>query len=128
VKSDSEMIESSRYAPTCSFTPGWSRTIWPADTPRIATWLCPGPRFCTVKPATFAATSSMSSAPRARSSPSVGAAIEKGTSERLCSRSMAVTVTSSELRGSRVKSAVEAAPTSTCRLCPPKPLSATETV
>jgi hypothetical protein len=105
VKSDSEMIESSRYAPTCSLTPGWSRTIWPADTPRIATWLCPGPRFWTVKPATLAATPSMFSAPRDRRSASEGAAIENGTSPTFCSRSMAVTVTSSSPRGSREKSA-----------------------
>src|SRR3989442_11466892 len=34
VNSDSEITDSSRYAPTSSFTPGWSREIWPEDAPR----------------------------------------------------------------------------------------------
>ena len=46
------MTDSSRYTPTCSLTPGWSRTIWPAEAPRMATWLWPGPRFCTLNDAT----------------------------------------------------------------------------
>ena len=74
-------------------TPGWSRTIWPAETPRIAIWLWPGPRFCTEKPATLAETSSMLRAPRLRSACCVGATIEKGTDCRSSSRLRAVTVT-----------------------------------
>jgi hypothetical protein len=129
VNSDSEMTDSSRYAATCSFTPGWSRAIWPDDTPRMATWLWPGPRFCTLKPATSRATPSMSSMPRERRSASVGAATEKGVSCTVVSRFMAVTVTSSSPRGCREKSALPPpAPTSTLFVSFPKPLSETATV
>ena len=124
------MIESSRYAPTCSFTPGWSRTIWPAETPRMATWLWPGPRFCTVNPATLAATPSMLSTPRRCSCCSVGAATEKGTSSRVCSRRMAVTVTSSWSCGSSENSTAAGEEASTLRsrfVWRPKPFSATVT-
>ena len=38
VNSDSEITDSSRYTPTCSLTPGWSRTICPEETPRM-NWL-----------------------------------------------------------------------------------------
>jgi hypothetical protein len=94
VKSESEMTDSSRYALTSSFTPGWSRAIWPADTPRMETVLWPGPRFCTLKSATFAATPSRLSTPRSRSTSSVGAAIEIGVEKTVSSRFMAVTLTS----------------------------------
>src|SRR3989441_256506 len=77
VNSDSEITDSSRYAPTSSFTPGWSREIWPEDAPRIAGWLWPGPRFWTVKPATFCATCSMLSTPRMRSACSIAAPTEQ---------------------------------------------------
>ncbi len=96
MKSDIEITDSSRYPPTDSLTPGWSRAIWPDDTPRMATWLWPGPRFCTLKPATFAATPSRSVTPRRCSTSSVGAATEKGTSCSVDSRFSEVTVTSSE--------------------------------
>ena len=98
-------------------TPGWSRAICPEDTPRIATWLWPGPRFCTVKPATFAATSSMSVAPRTRSVSSLVADKEKGTFLTTSSRFMAVTVISSERFVSRVKSTVSVPPAATAWLC-----------
>src|SRR5438132_3216764 len=61
----------------------------------MATWLWPGPRFCTVNPGTFAATSSIVSAPRSRSSDSVGAVTEIGTSSTVSSFLRAVTVISS---------------------------------
>ena len=93
MNSDIETTDSSRYTPTCSLTPGWSRTIWPAETPRIAIWLWPGPRFCTEKPATLAETSSMVSAPRVRRARPDGATTEKGTDCRSSSRLRAVTVT-----------------------------------
>jgi len=34
-----EIGDSSRYTPTCSFTPGWSRITCPELIPRIAIWL-----------------------------------------------------------------------------------------
>jgi hypothetical protein len=56
----------------------------------------------------------MFSTPRWRSSFSVGATTEKGTSATACSRSIAVTVTSSSRPASRPKSA-EAVPPSATR-------------
>jgi len=59
----------------------------------MATWLCPGPRFWTLNPATFAAIDSMFSAPRSRIALALSAAMENGTSASSCSRNVAVTVT-----------------------------------
>jgi hypothetical protein len=72
----------------------------------MATWFCPGPRFWTLKPATLAATASRFSAPRSRSTVALGAAIEKGTSSRVSSRSVAVTTTCCSGRVSSEKSTV----------------------
>ena len=110
MKSDIEMTDSSRYAPTCSLTPGWSRAIWPEETPRIATVLCPGPRFWTLNPATFAATSSIVWAPRSRRVSSVGAATESGVDSTVSSRFIAVTLVSAANRNSSVKSTTTRAP------------------
>src|SRR6185436_17322920 len=99
----------------CSLTPGWSRAIWPDETPRIATWLWPGPRFCTLKLATLRATPSMSSTPRLRSSSSVGAATENGTSRSVDSRFSEVTVISSASWVVRAKSVLSVAPDSSLR-------------
>jgi hypothetical protein len=111
-------------------TPGWSRAIWPDETPRIATWLCPGPRFWTLNPATLRATPSMSSMPRDRSWSSVSAAMETGVFCTVSSRFIAVTVTSSSRLVWRVKSALTVAPGSTFTpglVSFPKPLSAAAT-
>jgi hypothetical protein len=91
VKSESEMIESSRYAPTCSLTPGWSRTIWPAETPRMRHLALSGPQVLHGEAGDVRGHALDVVRAAARSSASVGAAIEKGTSDRFCSRSMAVT-------------------------------------
>ena len=113
VNSDSEIGTPSRYTPTSSFTPGWSRAVWPDEVPRMATWLWPGPRFWTLNPACVVAMSSMVSAPRARSSDAVGAAMEKGTSFNSCSRSVAVTVIALSGTGSSTRSTVVWASTRT---------------
>jgi hypothetical protein len=96
----------------------------------MATWLWPGPRFWTLKPATFEARASMPSTPRERSTSSVGAATEKGVFCTVSSRFMAVTVISSSSFASRAKSAFRVAPASSLssfRVCLPKPLSETVT-
>ena len=65
----------------------------------MATWLWPGPRFCTVKPATLADTSSIVSAPTSRSFCSDGADTDIGTSCTVSSRFRAVTTISSVTLG-----------------------------
>src|SRR5688572_30868791 len=59
-------------------------TLFPYTTlfrsPRIATWLWPGPRFCTVKLATVRDSSSTLVTPRLRMTCSLWAATENGTS------------------------------------------------
>src|SRR5258708_11060043 len=72
----------------------------------MATWLWPGPRFCTVTPATFAAMPSIVSTPRLRSTAAVGAATEKGAFCRVSSRKREVTVISSVTTGVFSSSAV----------------------
>ena len=110
VNRDIEMTDSSRYAPTDSLTPGWSRAIWPEEMPRMATWLWPGPKFWTLKPATLAATSSMFSMPRSRMSPASGAATETGTLIAVSSRFIAVTVASAASFSSSATSTVSVPP------------------
>ena len=66
-----------------------------------------------MNPATFAATPSMSSTPRSRSTSSVGAATENGTSCTVSSRFIAVTVISSLNDGCSEKSIDTDAPAAT---------------
>ena len=88
------------YTPTCSFTPGRSRSVLPAEMPRRPTWLWPGPRFCTVRPATLRDTSSMFVAPNWSSCSPVRALMANGTSCSDSARFRAVTVISPSAAGS----------------------------